>query len=91
MDKKFFEARGKVVEKAIYIKKFGKLWKVHDLKEIAVAIDADEGIIKICQKLNPHYIATRYPLEVEYTKEIAGEAFGNSRKVVEWVKKKIGK
>ncbi len=51
--------------KAMYISKFKRLWKIHDLQQLAVSVEADETIASACGRLNPHYIATRYP-----TKEI---------------------
>ena len=75
--------------KALYILKFKRLWKIHDLEKLCLTINANRSIIKISKKLNPHYIETRYPTETEYTEEIAKEALENSRKVVEWVKRKL--
>ncbi len=75
--------------KALYIFKFKSLWKIHDLKQLSSAVGADEKIISICEKLNPHYIETRYPLETLYTKNIAKEALENATMVVRWAKKKL--
>jgi HEPN domain-containing protein len=77
--------------KALYILKFKRLWKIHDLKELAVKVDAPKEIIKIGDALNPHYIQTRYPVEVTYDEELAEEAVENAKKVVEWIKKKLKK
>jgi len=77
--------------KALYILKFKRLWKIHDLEKLCLAIKSSKKIINISKKLNPHYIETRYPVDIEYTKEIADEAFNNAKMVVEWVKEKLKK
>jgi HEPN domain-containing protein len=77
--------------KALYILKFKRLWKIHDLKELASKLKAPKRIIVIGDSLNPHYIQTRYPVEIVYTKEMAKEALENSKKVVEWIKRKLRK
>lgn len=77
--------------KALYIKKFKRLWKVHDLRALAQRLRADNTILKACEELNPCYIETRYPVEVEYTEDIAASAISNAKKVIAWVKKLIKK
>src|SRR3989338_10412611 len=47
--------------KSLYIKKFGKLWKTHDLVELARIVDAPKDIIEKCAEADPAYIAMRYP------------------------------
>lgn len=75
--------------KALFISRFNRLWRTHDLVGLATKIDASQDILKICDKLNPHYIETRYPVEVEYTEEVAKEAVEIAKKVIEWAKKRI--
>ena len=77
--------------KALYILRFKRLWKIHDLKELGNKVGTPANLIKICDSLNPHYIETRYPLEIEYDKEKAKVAINNAKKVIEWVRKKIEK
>lgn len=77
--------------KALYILKFKKLWKVHDLEELSLTIKANKRIVKICKELNPHYIETRYPVETEYTKEITENALKNAKEVLKWVEEKLKK
>ena len=77
--------------KALYILKFKKLWKIHDLEKLAKDIDANIKIRKIAARLNPHYIATRYPTDIVYSKEIAEKCLKDSRVIVEWVKKQMKK
>ncbi|MFQ6089642.1 MAG: HEPN domain-containing protein, partial [Candidatus Methanofastidiosia archaeon] len=77
--------------KALYILKFKRLWKIHDLEKLCLALEVDREVLKISRELNPHYIETRYPVEAEYTKTIAKNALENARRVVVWVKKKLKK
>jgi HEPN domain-containing protein len=77
--------------KALYILKFKRLWKIHDLEKLCIAVKSDKKIIEISKKLNPHYIETRYPIETRYTKKIAEEALANAKAVVEWVKQQLKK
>jgi HEPN domain-containing protein len=39
--------------KALYIFKFKRLWKIHDLKELSLKIKAEDKIVELCKKLNP--------------------------------------
>ena len=75
--------------KALYILKFRKLWKIHDFEKLSITLKSGKRIITVCKELNPHYLATRYPIEVEYDEGKAKHALENGRKVVEWVKKKV--
>lgn len=47
--------------KAVYIRKHKDLIKTHDLVLLAEKIKAPATIIEACKKLNPLYLATRYP------------------------------
>ncbi len=60
--------------KALYILKFKRLWKIHDLKKLSESVHAPTKIMGLCERLNPHYLATRYPLEVDYTQKDANES-----------------
>lgn len=77
--------------KALYILRFKRLWKTHDLVGILTEVKGNKALLKLCEDLNRHYIETRYPTETEYTEKIASDAIKKARKVVEWVKGKIGK
>lgn len=77
--------------KALYILRFKRLWKIHDLKKLAEKVDADRKTVDLGSKLNPHYLATRYPLDVEFTEDIAKTALDNSKEVLEWAQKKSKK
>jgi HEPN domain-containing protein len=71
--------------KALYILKHQKLWKIHDLVKLAESVEGPDSVKEACKRLNPHYLATRYPLDVEYTEKTAREAM--NEEVMEWVKK----
>lgn len=77
--------------KALYILKFNKLLKVHDLVKLGKQVGADEDILSACDSLNPFYIETRYSLDVSYEKDTIKNAFKNSDKVVKWVKNSLKK
>lgn len=47
--------------KALYIKKYKRLLKVHDLVLLARKVDAPSEIQDLCKSLNSYYIETRYP------------------------------
>ncbi|MBL7160235.1 MAG: HEPN domain-containing protein [Candidatus Aenigmarchaeota archaeon] len=75
--------------KALYISKYKELWKIHDLYELAIKVEAPKTISDICEKLTQHYIATMYPNDEEYSKEDAEEAVEQAKKVMKWVKEKL--
>ncbi len=77
--------------KTLYILKFNRLWKTHDLVGLLVKIKGDKTLLKLCDELNDHYIKTRYPSDVEYTKGTAQTAINKSEKVVLWVKQELSK
>lgn len=77
--------------KALYILKFRRLWKIHDLMELGRKVGAPSNLLKACDALNPHYIATRYPSDVPYSENIAKHASKNAEKVLVWVRKKLTK
>jgi hypothetical protein len=45
----------------------------------------------MCKSLNPHYLATRYLLKIEYDREEALKAFESSKEVLKWAKENIEK
>ncbi len=81
--------------KAVYIKKFGELIKVHDISFLARKNGLPEELVDECIRLNPAYIDSRYPdatgkLPVySYKKEIAEPLFNAAKKVIKWVEKEL--
>ncbi len=77
--------------KSAYMLKYNKLWKIHNLYDLGKKLDAPEKILDLGEKLNQHYLATRYPVDEEYTEERAEEALEYSKEVLKWAKEKITK
>lgn len=48
-------------EKALYIERFLKLPRTHDLIELAEALGAETGLLEQARLLTPDYLLTRYP------------------------------
>lgn len=76
--------------KAVYIKKFSKLLKIHELVYLARAIGAPPELLNLCEDLNPYYIQTRYPdYEETLSEEEAQKAIRIAEKVVKWAEKNL--
>ena len=77
--------------KAVYIKKFKELRKIHDVQLLAQKVEAPQEIIDIGDILNPYYIVSRYPVseESKLGKEDAEDAIKKAEKVLVWAKKSI--
>ena len=75
--------------KALYIVKFGRLWKTHDLVGLLAELRGAVELMGICEELNPHYIETRYPTDARYTKPVSVGAIKNAEKVIAWTKKMV--
>lgn len=74
--------------KAIIISKGENFPKIHDLVNLAKQNNAPIEIIKLCAKINPAYITTRYPdVKQEYFKENVKNIVEASQEVIEWAKK----
>ena len=69
--------------------------KTHNLVNLAKQMDAPEEIIDACADLSPEYVLTRYPdgdigpPYQRYTARSAGRHLKLSRRVFQWVKKKM--
>ncbi len=76
--------------KALYIKKYKRLLKVHDLVLLAKKIDAPKEIINYCNKINPSYIDTRYldTLRV-YIEDDAKNILNLASMVLKWIEKNL--
>ena len=77
--------------KSVHIHLFNHLIKIHDLVDLGRKVGANNNLLKCCDALNPHYIETRYMVDVEYSKKMARDAFKNSEKIVKWAKKSLKK
>jgi len=77
--------------KAIYIKKFKSIIKVHDLVLLAKKVKAPLKIIGFCQELTPAYQYTRYPdvTPVNNIKEKAIKFVSFVGEILKWTKESI--
>ena len=76
--------------KAVYIKKFGKLLKVHELVHLGKKVGAPVEILELCEELNPYYIQTRYPdYEEKLSQEEVERAMVVASKVIQWAETKL--
>lgn len=75
--------------KALYVLKFKRLWRIHDLVELGRRVEAPGEVLKSCDALNPHYIETRYPLDIIYSEEMVKDALENAREVLGWVEEQL--
>ncbi len=86
----FLQQSAEKALKAIYIKKFKELLKIHDLVIISRKLNAPPEIINFCKKLTPLYQFTRYPDVSETNKvENINEFIFYSEEVLKWAKKKL--
>lgn len=87
----FLQQSAEKALKALYIKKFKKLIKVHDLVLLAKKLNAPKEIVEFCKKLTPAYQYTRYP-DVSLTEDIAELTpilLNHCKEILKWVKKNI--
>lgn len=76
--------------KAILIEKTNNFPKIHDLRELAKLNKAPLKIIELCTKINPAYIASRYPdISNKYTEKDTKEIIKNCDEVLTWIKKNL--
>src|SRR3989338_10074087 len=76
--------------KSLYIKKYKKLLKIHDLVLLARKINAPKEIIVLCSKINPAYTDARYPdLSRDYSEKDAQEIINFAEEVLKWTKKSL--
>jgi HEPN domain-containing protein len=78
------------VLKALFIKRFKKLIRTHDLKLLAVRLNAPRKISDRCSELSRAYVVTRYPdIEEVYEKEDVEKFLETVSVVMKWVGKKM--
>lgn len=87
----FLQQSAEKALKAIYIKKFKKLLKTHDLVVLARSVDAPNKIIEECKSLTGAYQFTRYPDIPKPTnlKEITDNFLKITEEVLLWTEKNI--
>lgn len=76
--------------KALYIRKFNKLLKTHDLVLLARKVGSPQSIILLCSKINPSYLDTRYPdIPKSYSETEAKEIVDLAEEVIKWIKSNL--
>lgn len=76
--------------KALLLHKKGEFPRVHDLTNLARLVDAHQKIIELCAKLNPAYVATRYPdTPKRYSSQECNQLVGAAKEVLMWIKKNL--
>ncbi len=77
--------------KALYLKKFKRIRKVHDLVALAKELDAPQELMQKCKELTPAYLYNRYPdvAPVENINEVAKDLLKYAEEIVAWVKQKL--
>ena len=87
----FLQQSAEKALKAIYIKKFKELLKVHDLVILAKKLNAPKQILEYCTKLTPAYQYTRYPdvSKVDDLKEVQDDFILYSEEIIKWCKENL--
>ena len=81
--------------KALYLKKFNSIKKIHNLVILAEDLKLPKKMIDECDNLNPIYIDTRYPdasgdlPHKEYTQDKSQYDLNAAEKILKWIRKKI--
>ncbi len=77
--------------KALYVKRFKKLRKIHDLVVLAKELGAPQDIIQKCKELTPAYVYNRYPdvVPIKGINSIAEDLIQYAREVIIWVRKNL--
>lgn len=76
--------------KALLIQKTNDFPKIHDLTKLAKMVNATVETVELCAKINPAYIASRYPdVAKKYSKKECGKLLKYTTQVLEWIKKNL--
>jgi HEPN domain-containing protein len=77
--------------KAVYIKKYKKLLKVHDLVLLAKKVSAPKELLQFCRELTLAYEYSRYPAEgkVNNFDEKASKFLNYAAEILRWAEKNI--
>ena len=81
--------------KAMYLKKFNEIKKIHNLVILAKDLKLPKKLIDECDKLNPIYIETRYPdassdlPHEKYTQDKSQDDINAADTILKWIIKKI--
>ena len=76
--------------KSLLIKNTNDFPKIHDLTKLAKLNNAPIDIIELCAKINPAYVASRYPdAPKRYTREECELIIKHSEEVIGWIRKNL--
>ncbi len=85
----FLQQSAEKALKAVYIKRFKKLIKTHDLVRLAKEIGAPDKIVNGCKKLTLIYQYTRYPdvsPDTGFSKEEINDFIKSTEELLKWTK-----
>ena len=81
--------------KALYIKKFNELVRVHDIVFLSEKLELPQDLIEAAKRLNPVYVESRYPdvtgslPAYSYTEEDASNDLSDATKIIKWLQERI--
>jgi len=77
--------------KAVYIKKYKRLLKVHDLVLLAKKVSAPKEMLSLCRELTLAYEYTRYPIDskVNNFNDKASKFLVSAEEILKWTEKNI--
>ncbi|PZA08916.1 HEPN domain-containing protein [Meiothermus sp. Pnk-1] len=81
--------------KALYIERFLKLPRTHDLIELAEALGAETGLLEQARLLTPDYLLTRYPDAAGtvparlYRQDEARDRLEAAKEILQWVESQL--
>lgn len=81
--------------KSLYMKKFNKIKKIHNLVILSEELKLPKRLIGYCDVLNPIYIETRYPDAAgelphkKYTKLNSKDDIKKAWEILKWIKKRL--
>ncbi|MBU4436939.1 MAG: HEPN domain-containing protein [Candidatus Altiarchaeota archaeon] len=81
--------------KALYVKKFNELVRVHDMVFLARELELPRDLIDAAKRLNPVYVESGYPdvsgslSAYSYAGEDASEDLSDVNKIIKWLHGKI--
>ena len=86
----FLQQAAEKALKAVYIKKFDKLLKTHDLFLLSREVKAPKEIQEICKKLTLAYQYTRYPdIAKKNTEDEIEEFLSSTEDIIKWTKNNL--
>ncbi len=87
----FLQQSAEKALKAVYLKKFKKLFKTHDLFILAKRLNAPKEILDYCKKLTPAYQYTRYPdvIQIKELAELEEDFLNYCNEILKWCKKNL--